>query len=75
MAFEIGYKDMKFTFFKKNKNDFKVTCIMTMKATYDYEQTMSLGDKELLYDEIPFMIQGTWFNDDNGKSYIYLNNW
>ena len=36
---------------------------------------MNLPTTELLYDEIPFLMEGTWYNDEKGKSFIELSRW
>ena len=43
---------------------------MTIGAFYDSTDAehmhMNLPTTELLYDEIPFLIEGKWFNDEHG---------
>ena len=78
LNFQIGYKDMKFQFNKEAYN-FRVKCTMTMATFYDFNDPevmqMNLPTTELMYDEIPFLIEGTWYNDQNGKAFIHLSRW
>jgi len=78
LDFKIGYRDMTFKFNREGYN-FRIECLMTMSVFYDFADEehmhMNLPKTELLYDEIPFLIEGTWWNDEQGQAFIHLSRW
>jgi len=69
----LSYRDMKIDFIR-DKSTIKITMILKLAVFHDFVLDPALPKDELLYDEIPFSLEGT-ASISSGKMYLTLINW